>query len=512
MEEKSVKIRIYVVDDEWMAIKYFQYLLERTDLEYELAGQATNSMKALKEIVSLKPDAVFMDINMPVLDGLELSRKILEQIPVKIFLLTSYRDFDFVKKGMQIGVADYILKNELNEKELERVLKKASSELYVEKKKKHLILEHNVRSFLLSETDSVEDHVYEHRPMQRYALISIMGQPGIYLRHVEKEPKPNGDCYELHNLAYPEGIECSAFTEMESGELCGVFFIHGNVTDGQVLLLQCGKLITAYLEERGMNSCCLISDTKYHFFELQGAYRELKQLSEYIYAKPQQNVFVMCDMPNKEDQSYVWDGNMEILDKCLEKQEKNEAEAFLEGLFFRWKKCLKFWEYTENLQSVYRYLKNYVRKKNLSAAIMEIPGSYPNTCQAEEKLKNCLGQILEELAQENKQNYSMYVQQAITYIHRNYGQDISIPDIAEDVGISEGHLRRLFKQELNMKVVDYLMEYRLESAKLLMKNTDENLTEIWNKTGFTSAQYFSYVFKRKEGMLPKEYLKKIRNE
>ena len=142
-----MKITIYVVDDEWMAIQYFQYLMERTNIEYELVGQSTNSMKALKEIISLKPDAVFMDINMPVMDGLELSRQILEQISVKIFLLTSYRDFDFVKRGIQIGVADYILKNELTEKELERVLSKASQELYVEKKKKNQILEQNVRSF-----------------------------------------------------------------------------------------------------------------------------------------------------------------------------------------------------------------------------------------------------------------------------------------------------------------------------------------------------------------------------
>ncbi len=130
-----MRITIYVVDDEWMAIQYFQYLMERTNIEYELVGQSTNSMKALKEIISLKPDAVFMDINMPVMDGLELSRQILEQISVKIFLLTSYRNFDFVKRGIQIGVADYILKNELTEKELERVLSKASQELYVEKKK-----------------------------------------------------------------------------------------------------------------------------------------------------------------------------------------------------------------------------------------------------------------------------------------------------------------------------------------------------------------------------------------
>ena len=42
-----MKITIYVVDDEWMAIQYFQYLMERTNIEYELVGQSTNSMKAL---------------------------------------------------------------------------------------------------------------------------------------------------------------------------------------------------------------------------------------------------------------------------------------------------------------------------------------------------------------------------------------------------------------------------------------------------------------------------------
>ena len=507
-----MKITIYVVDDEWMAIQYFQYLLERTNLEYELIGQSTNSMKALKEIVSLKPDVVFMDISMPVMDGLELSRKILEQIPVKIFLLTSYRDFDFVKKGIQIGVVDYILKNELTENELERILNKTSKDLYVEKKRRHLILEHNVRSFLLSETNSIEDHVYEHRPMQRYALISIFRQPNINLRHMDKSPKLNADCYELHNLMYPEGIVCSAFTEMENGELCGIFFILGNVTDGQVLLLQCGKLLNKYFEEKEVKVCCLISDTKYHFFELQEAYRELKQLSEYIYAKPGLDIFGIQDMPNAEKQPYIWDGKLEILEKCMEEQEKNEAETFLNDLFSCWKKHLKLWEYTENIQAIYRYLKACIEKKSLNPAIMEIPENYPDTCSIEERLKSCVGRIIDELELKKSQNHSWYIQQAITYIQRNFGQDISIPDIADAVGISAGHLRRLFSRELNVKVVDYLMECRLEAAKLLMKNTDENLTEIWNKTGFASAQYFSYVFKRKEGMLPKEYLKKVRNE
>lgn len=507
-----MKITIYVVDDEWMAIQYFQYLLQQTNLEYELVGQSTNSMKALKEIVSLRPDVVFVDIDMPVLDGLELSKRIMEQIPVKVFLLTSYRDFDFVKRGIQIGVADYFLKNELTEKELERALNKAAEEIYAEQKRKHLVLEHNVRLFLLNETSALEDHAYEHRSMQRYVLISVTKQPRIYFRHAEPSAKCNVDCYDLQNLVYPEGIRCAAFTEMKDGALCGIFFVHENVSDSQVLLLQCGKMINAYLGERDKTICCLISDAKQHFFELQKAYTELKQLSEYIYATPQQNLYVMCDMPSDRERSYTWDGRMETLDKSLDNHEKAEAEAFLDGLFFRWKKCLPYWEYTENLQTIYRYLKSYVQIRNLRTAIMEIPESYANTCLAEEKLKDCLTQILEELDQEKKQDYSVHVQQALAYIHRNFGQDISIPDIAEAAGISEGHLRRLFKQEMNKKVVDYLAEYRVESAKLLMKNTDENLTEIWNKTGFASAQYFTYVFKRKEGMRPNEYLKKIRKE
>ena len=506
-----MKITIYIVDDEYMALQYFHCLLESVKLEYEVVGQATNSVKALKEIVSLKPDVVFADINMPIMDGLELSQQILRQVSSKIFLLTSYRDFDYVKKGIQIGIADYILKNELTESTLEDILQKAASDLYVEKKKQHLLLEHNVRNFLLSESDTIEDHVYEHRPMQRYALISVRRPPVIYIRHHGAEKKQNVDCYELHNLTYPPGIECSAFTEMESGELCGIFFIHGEVTDGQAALEKASEEILAYLKGMDRDYCCLISDTMYHFFEMQAGYRKLQETAEYIYASPSKTVFRVSELSGKNS-GYSWDGNLEKLGSALEKQELEEALCFLDGLFVQWRENLKIWEYTENLQSIFRYLRTFIKMKNLRPAIMEIPDSYMDVLAAENTLKNCAEFIIEEIRQEKNRDYSVYVQQAIAYIHKNYGRDISIPDIAQAAQISEGHLRRLFKQELNTKVVDYLTEYRLEAARLLMKNTQESLSEIWQKTGFTSAQYFSYVFKRKEGILPKEYLKRVRNE
>ncbi|MEI3412064.1 MAG: helix-turn-helix transcriptional regulator [Blautia sp.] len=221
----------------------------------------------------------------------------------------------------------------------------------------------------------------------------------------------------------------------------------------------------------------------------------------------------MCDMPNAAEQAYVWDGNMEILDKCLEKREKNEAGTdFSGGIVFSLEKvpeimgiygessgCIPLFEV---LQQEKKFKSGYYGNSRKLSGYLPGRGavkrlfrpSWRNWDRRRVRIIPCM--------------YSR-----LSHISTGTLDQIFSPDIAEAVGISEGHLRRLFKQELNIKVVDYLMEFRLESAKLLMKNTDENLTEIWSKTGFTSAQYFSYVFKkRKEGMLPKECLKKTRNE
>lgn len=506
-----MKVRIFIVDDEQMAIKYLKYLLESTKLEYEIAGQATNSVKALHEIIRLKPDIIFVDINMPVMDGLELSEQVLKRITTKIFLLTSYRDFDYVKKGIQIGIADYILKNELNEETLGKLLSKTVGDILVEKKKQHLILEHNVREFLLSNSLDIEDHVYEHRPLQRYALIEVVRRTGICMKHRNLGSIPKADSYELQTLVYPDGIVCSAFTEMGSGELCGIFFIQGEVTDGQVLLKQAGEQISEYLRGNGFDGVCLVSDTKYHFLELQNTYRELKGLAEYLYAYTGKTVFQAREIREQHREKVMTEAWMEALNDRVEKQQPKEAWELLQDFFDHCRRNLNVWEYTECLQSVFRYLKSYVQKRHLRSAILDIPEWYPDTDSVETTLSECLGLIFEEARQGERCGYSLYVQQAIEYIRRNYSKNISVSEIAQAVKISEGHLRRLFKQELDMKVVDYLTEYRLECAKLLMKNGENSLSDIWKRTGFTSAQYFSYVFKRKEGMLPKDYAKKIRN-
>lgn len=507
-----MKMTIYIVDDEQMAIQYFHYLLKNTEMDCEIAGEATNSMTALKEIIRLKPDMVFADINMPVMDGLELSEAILKRVNTKIFLLTSYRDFDYVKKGLSIGVSDYILKNDLTEESLKDILEKAQKDLQIEREQQHLILEHNVRKFLLSDGEcSVEDHLYEHRCMQRYGLLRFQGKRGIFIRHYKKLKYEKPDCCKLEEISGAEGLRCSAFVEMENGILCGIFFIQGEVTDSQPLLEKAAERCCSYLSQQGQEWSCLISETKYHFLELQEEYKEMARLSEYLYAYPDKKIFHMTEL-KKDRGEMTADTGIETFSVQMEKREPEKAVSALEFLFDQWRERLTVWEYTEKLQNVYHYLKTFIRKNQLCPAVLEIQEQYSGTKEAEKALKECVLLLFKNVEQEKKQNYSSHIQMALGYIYKNYAKDISVPDIAEYAKISEGHLRRLFRQEMDMKIVDFLTEYRLERAKALMRDTEESITEIWKKTGFASAQYFSYVFKRKEGVLPKEYRKNLKNE
>lgn len=97
-------IRLFIVDDEPMSIQYFKSFFTNHE-RYLVVGEACDGKRAYEKIKVLKPDLIFADISMPVMDGLTLAEKLLsEDEMTKIILLTSYRDFDYAKRGLRMGV------------------------------------------------------------------------------------------------------------------------------------------------------------------------------------------------------------------------------------------------------------------------------------------------------------------------------------------------------------------------------------------------------------------------
>lgn len=104
-------IRVLVVDDHHMVRKGLAtYLKSNSDLL--LVGEASNGEEALMVFDEVKPDVVLMDLIMPKLDGVAVTREILKRSPnTKVIALTSYQDKDLVQSALQGGAIGYLLKN-----------------------------------------------------------------------------------------------------------------------------------------------------------------------------------------------------------------------------------------------------------------------------------------------------------------------------------------------------------------------------------------------------------------
>ena len=501
-------ISIYIVDDEPMAIRYLEMLLASTGFPCEVVGRQTNSTRAYYEIRTMHPDVVFTDISMPVMNGLELAEKVIKCCDSRVYLLTSYEDFEYAKKGVRIGVCDYLLKNELTEQLLKGVLEESVREIDIQRRQRQSFLEHNIRQFLLGNSQIPEDHAYEERALQRYALLIFYKPPRFSMDpDAGTDEVPALDTYALQHMDFPSGLRCAAFAQVQARAYCAVVFISETVADSRRRVFQMADALLSKISDTDTGWKCIGSDICLHFFELQAQYRELEKRTAYLYAHREHSVFGINDVSAPAETSIGSDALLGELDRLLSggKHEKavSTATAFFEACRRQDTQAV----YLEHVREFYRLLKRNALRDGHGLSCLAISPVYSGTADLERALLNCVELYFEERTQAEKMHYSEHVLKAQEFIRREYARDIPVSEIAEYAGISEGHLRRLFKQEMDMSVVDYLTEYRIRQAKHLLREHLVPSSDIWKETGFSSSQYFSYVFKKREGVSPREFQK-----
>jgi DNA-binding NarL/FixJ family response regulator len=103
-------IRVLVVDDHAILRDGIRSLLER-QAGISVVGEASNGREALDRVSELRPDIVLMDVAMPVMDGLEATRRIKESFPkVRVLILTQHDNREYIGPLLQAGAVGYVLK------------------------------------------------------------------------------------------------------------------------------------------------------------------------------------------------------------------------------------------------------------------------------------------------------------------------------------------------------------------------------------------------------------------
>lgn len=124
-----MSIKVLIVDDEKLERVLIHKGYKWEDNGFEVVGEAASGMEALEMVKEHKPQIVLTDICMPSMDGLELSEKILQINPgTFIVIITGYREFDYARRAIKIGVEDFLLKP-VNISELGNITKKLKEKI-----------------------------------------------------------------------------------------------------------------------------------------------------------------------------------------------------------------------------------------------------------------------------------------------------------------------------------------------------------------------------------------------
>lgn len=213
------RYKVIAVDDEIPILELFQtYRWE--EQQCDLVGVFRNGEEAFAFCGERKVDIIITDITMPVMDGVELLKKTSVDYPTtKTILLSCHQDFIYAKKALEYGAVDYILKIELSESKVFKVLDKA---------KRYVNMEHHVKN---SDSMKVKNTVQDVDVIRKADVCSASGRKSDQstqeydkkryevrkaVKIIEKEYMEN---LSLHEIAYRVNLSPQYFSKVFSEEI-----------------------------------------------------------------------------------------------------------------------------------------------------------------------------------------------------------------------------------------------------------------------------------------------------
>lgn len=137
------KIRILVVDDHNFIVEGIIAMLNNNNKEFTIVSEANNGKEAVDKFLQYKPDIVIMDLSMPIMSGLDATKKILSLNPdARIIALTQHDDTEYIFQFINIGGMGYLLKNSKKNEFIDAINAVYSGKKYFSNEVSNLMMNH----------------------------------------------------------------------------------------------------------------------------------------------------------------------------------------------------------------------------------------------------------------------------------------------------------------------------------------------------------------------------------
>lgn len=504
-------MKIVIIEDEIRIREGLSRLLKKLDVKYEIAGEAENGETGLALIQQVRPELIITDIKMPVMDGLEMLRRVQEQgIKAKTIVLSAYSEFEYARGAMRMGVKEYLLKP-IVLGDITDALHRIEEEMQLEKELSRDMFGSAEQVFggILSGTletdDMMEERLQEHFGMKRGTRYQGIC---VYLGRNYEKSKAAARKELEQLLAQRRGIEY-LFVELDRDAALIILVYHDPNVRELERWVQYWLLTSHSRKLRG--AVGFICDLA--LAELKSGIGTLMSHMEWnislgddvmiCYPKITKLQTSPCIYPlNTENQMRlaICAGQKEKVKSCMEAfyQYFSGGKVYSPGEI---KECYVrfFWALMNTGKEVGMLAYEKLEQQKLLEQIMSAKTAGELAAVGEFLMGQFTGGE-EEITH-------LTVKRAQSMIQEFYQSGITLEEIASKLNITLEYLGTRFHQEVGVNFSTYMRNFRITKAKELLIGTSLKLYEIAEKVGYSDAKYFSRVFKETTGQLPADYRK-----
>lgn len=504
------KIRVMLVDDEYLAIEDLKTLIDWNTLGFEICVTARSGRQALCAFGTTPVDLVITDISMPGMNGITLVEQLKQKNPKLLFLLlTAYAEIDYMKSAFQLGVEDYLIKNEITPSLLCQKLCNIRERYISSLNQSYSFLQKRLRKYF-SDIDSPLPEDLPVLPQHNFFYLILA--PDIIIPWTE-------DLLLSRKFSASKMIDAAMpFTESyqtpDFENICSVaaynhkilllLYLPENISTGS--LLEKIQRFSAGLVQALWQQCSLSFSAFYSYIpmNLQKIHRD--------YFSKQKNVraryFLGCRICEALDSPrlFIHSEKISLSEEDLKNAFKNPEVNFsdyLNGLFDDVIATHNYYGFSHLISLCFSFLSKLDEENAISFEQADLSDIF--------HIRQFIVRSAARLYADKNPNLPYEIKEAIRYIAKHYHEEsLSIQEIADAISLSATHLSRVFKTATGDTIWDYLTKLRIQKACHILRTTNAKIYEVAEMTGYTSPQYFSQVFQKQMGVKPLDYRKRER--
>lgn len=517
-------MKIMIVDDMPVFREYLTNCIDWNAYGFELCCEAKNGKEALEKFEDFYPDIVLTDITMPHIDGLELAERLLKDYPdTSVVLITGHSEFEYARQALKLGVYDYIVKP-FEKEELVLTLLKLQDNI-------NKLVEREIEKDKISKEKremALRKLIYFDKSAHTPDLIKILANEKITFPtefflvctlSIAKYDNPDKveEVFKwestilniLDSMLVIDG-KAEMFKDFE-GNLVTILNFQTKEQLMEYKGYEFEDLIKIIKEHLAFDISVGISDYCFNIEKIQDAYYETLQALSNQYTDNNRTIF---DYKKTglvgANTFYSWDvieginANLEILN--YDNIEKIISEE-LDNVEINVRMELKEMMYMSLLGLLLAYIMEVGRSIDDILSADFNPYDLLSKSKTHQKKKDfilkCYKTVIDyQLDNMDTEAYLMAAK-AREYIEKNYSNsNLSIDDISRHLLLNQTYLRRMFKSEVNMTIMDFLIKTRMDKARELVINTQYKIADIGKMVGYGDPSYFSKSFKKYHGVSP----------